>query len=245
MRNGRKPTAVLIGASGEIGTAIGRALADDGFRVVGTYRRLPETRACSGCEESDSVAHMLDVTDSKAVTEFFRRIELTYGSPYALVYIAGRMHDRPIALMSDETWRDIIDVNLTGAFSCVRAVARSMMVGGDGRIVLVGSVSSRIGVAGQAAYAASKAGLEALARVAAVEFGRYGISCNVVAPGPIDSGMFRKVADAAVLKTVHRTSLRRLGTADEVAATVRYLLRADAAFVTGQAIVMDGGLSAS
>lgn len=241
----RKRMAILIGASGEIAAATGRALVEDGFKVVGTYRKAPEVCPWGGGEQNGEMNYTLDVTNSTGVTDFFRRIESTCGAPYALVYLAGRMQDRPIALMSDEVWRDIIEVNLTGAFSCLRAVARPMMVGGEGRIILVGSVSARIGIAGQAAYAASKAGLEALARVAALEFGRYGISCNVVAPGAIDSGMFRKVPDSSVIRTVQRTTLRRLGTAEEVAATIRYLLRADSAYITGQTIVMDGGISAS
>ena len=155
------------------------------------------------------------------------------------------MREAPIALLPDDAWAEVINVNLTGAFACLRAVARPMMVGEGGRIVLLGSVSGRIGIPGQAAYAASKAGLEALARVAAAEFGRYGITCNVVAPGAIDAGMFRTVADLAVTRVVTRTSLRRLGTVQEVASVVRFLLASDAAYLTGQTVVIDGGLSAS
>jgi NAD(P)-dependent dehydrogenase (short-subunit alcohol dehydrogenase family) len=243
MLESQNTTVVLIGAGGEIGTAIGRVLITDGFRVLTTHRNLPSEHPVD--EQGHSLAYSLDVTNHQSVSDFFRHIETTFGPPFGLVYVAGCIREAPIALLSDEAWREVIDVNLTGAFACLRAVARPMMVGGRGRIVLVGSVSARIGIPGQAAYAASKAGLEGLARVAAVEFGRFGISCNVVAPGAIDSGIFRTVADAAVLKTVQRTTLRRLGTPAEVAAIVRFLLSPDAAYLTGQTVVMDGGLSGS
>lgn len=235
-------TVVTVGSSGDIGTMIGQVLVEDGFRVISTHRKLPSV--CPVDEQGRSLCYRLDTTDPHSVVECFRSIDDSFGTPFGLVYVAGCMRDAPIALLSDTAWKEVIDVNLTGAFSCVRAISRPMMVLGRGRIVLVGSVSARLGTAGQAAYSASKAGLEALARVAAVEFGRFGISCNVVAPGAIDSGMFRTVADAAVLRIVRRTTLRRLGMPADVAAVVRFLMRPDAAYMTGQTIVTDGGLSA-
>jgi 3-oxoacyl-[acyl-carrier protein] reductase len=187
----------------------------------------------------------LDVTDHKSVWDFFQHIETVFGPPFGLVYVAGCLREAPIALLPFEVWSEVINVNLTGAFVCLRSAARPMMVGQGGRVVLLGSVSARVGIPGQAAYAATKAGLEALARVAAVEFGRFGITCNVVAPGAIDAGMFRSVADSAVDKVVKRTSLRRLGTVQEVAGVVRFLLTTDVTYITGQTVVIDGGLSAS
>ena len=239
----QRPTVVVVGAGGEIGTAISNALLMDGFWVLTTHRKVPTDRPAE--EKALRIAYPLDVTDHQGVTDFFRDIEDSFGPPFGLVYVAGCTKEAPIAFLTDDAWDEVLKVNLTGVFACLRAISRPMMVGGCGRIVLVGSVSSGIGIAGQAAYAASKAGLEALGRVAAVEFGRFGICCNVVAPGAIDSGIFRTVADAAVHRILKRSTLRRLGTAAEVAAVVRFLFSPDAAYITGQSLVVDGGISAS
>lgn len=241
--DGSKATVVLFGARSEIGTAIVEVLASDGFRVVTTHRKpIPEERTD---EQGRPLGYAVDVRDHRRVTRFFEDIEARFGPPYSLVYVAGCLREAPIALLTSEAWSEVLETNLGGAFACLRSTARPMMVAGRGRIILVGSVSASVGIPGQAAYAASKAGLEALARVAAVEFGRYGITCNVVAPGAIDAGMFRQVGERAVMKMVQRTALRRLGTAGEVAAAVRFLLGPDAGYITGQMIVVDGGLLAS
>jgi NAD(P)-dependent dehydrogenase (short-subunit alcohol dehydrogenase family) len=229
---------VVVGASGDIGSAIQDELELGGLRVVVTHRNAAQRADVPS-------AFRLDARDPDSIRDCLAGIEKSFGTPFGLVYVAGCMRDAPLALLSDDAWSEVLEVNLTGAFRCIRQVARSMMVRGSGRIVLVGSVSSQMGIPGQAAYAASKAGLEALARVAAVELGRFGICCNVVAPGPIDAGMFRTVAEKAVHKVVARTALRRLGTPSEVAGVVGFLLRDEAAYVTGQTIVVDGGLLAS
>lgn len=239
----KEETVVVIGAGGEIGAAISQALEKDGFRVITTHRNPPAI--CPTDEQGRRITYSLDVTDHKGVFDFFREVEMAFGAPFGVIYVAGCTREAPITLLSVDDWEKVMDVNLTGAFVCLRAVGRSMMVSGRGRIVLIGSVSARIGIPGQAAYAASKAGLQALAQVAAVEYGRFNISCNVVAPGAIDSGIFHTVADAAVLKVLKRTTLRRLGTNAEIASVVRFLLASDAAYITGQTIVVDGGLSVS
>ena len=238
-----RATTLVIGGNGEIGSAIRDSLESAGFLVLSTHRNLPTQ------ERRDELGRLLqfalDVTDRASVRKLFEEVDGEFGPVYGLVYVAGYMNDKPIAFLQDDDWQRVIDVNLTAAFTCLRAAARPMMVNGQGRVVLVGSVSSRMGIPGQAAYSASKAGLEALSRVAALEFGRYGITCNVVAPGAIDSGMFINVAEPAVLKIVQRTALRRVGTPNDVAAMVAFLLGADAAYVTGQTMVVDGGLLAS
>jgi 3-oxoacyl-[acyl-carrier protein] reductase len=239
----QRPTVIVVGAGCDIGKAIAEALLSDGFRVLATYRKAPAGGPAGG--DGSSIAYSLDVTDHRGVTDFFRRVEDEFGPPFGVVYVAGCTKEAPISFLTDEAWDEVIGVNLTGAFACLRAASRPMMVGGAGRIVLVGSVSAGVGIPGQAAYAASKAGLEALARVASAEFGRFGISCNVIAPGAIDSGIFRTVADAAVHKILQRTTLRRLGTPAEVAAAVRFLFNPDAGYITGQTLIVDGGISAS
>jgi len=241
MTSPERDTVAVIGASGGLGAAIAAALEEAGLRVVRTYRTLP----ASALDDEPGLHHALDVTDAGSIAAFARAVEARFGALTGLVYVAGSTREKPLALLQQEEWNGVLDVNLSGAFGCVRALARPMMVQGGGRIVLVGSVSAQIGTPGQAAYAASKAGLEALARVAAVELGRYGLTCNVVAPGAIDSGMFRSVAERAVTNIVRRTALRRLGTPREVAGVVRFLLGPDASYISGQTIVVDGGLLAS
>jgi 3-oxoacyl-[acyl-carrier protein] reductase len=238
-----RETVVIVGGGAEIGSAIRMALTEDGFRVLTTYRSSPLDN--SEDSEGRSTVYSLDVRNHERVTEFFRHVEVTFGAPFGLVYVAGCTREAPIALLQDEAWDEVLAVNLSGAFACIRAAARPMMVKGRGRIVMVGSVSARSGAPGQAAYAASKAGLEALARVAAVEFGRFNVCCNVVAPGAIDAGIFRHVADKFVTKILNRTTLRRLGTPTEVAAAVRFLMQPDAGYLTGAVIPVDGGLTAS
>lgn len=232
-------TIVVVGASSSLGQGIVRALAAPRATIICTHNTSAPT-------EADHVPHhRLDITDQPSVAAFFETIEKQHGAPHAVVVIAGVLIERPIMLLSVEEWRRVLDVNLSGSFACLQAASRAMMVRGSGRLVFVGSVAGRLGTPGQSAYAASKAGLEALARVAAVELGRYGITVNVVAPGAIDSGMFRKVADKAVSRILQRIPSRRLGVAEEVAATVRFLLSDEAAFINGQTIVVDGGLSIS
>lgn len=241
MSSAQTKTVVVIGAGGEIGAAIATALETAGLRVVRTYRTLP----ASAINDEPGLQHTLDVTDPASIKRVSQAVEQRFGALFGMVYVAGNTREKPIALLELDDWKQVIEINLTGAFSCLQAVARPMMVSGAGRIVLVGSVSAQLGTPGQAAYAASKAGLEALARVAAVELGRYGVTCNVVAPGAIDSGLFRAVAEQAVTKIVQRTALRRLGTPLEVAGAVRFLLSAEAAYISGQTLVVDGGLLAS
>lgn len=241
MSSPQTDTVAVIGAGGEIGAAIASTLEAAGLRVVRTYRTPP----AAVMNDEPGLHHALDVTDPGSIKRVSLAVEERFGPLFGMIYVAGSTKETPIMLLEHDDWKKVIEVNLTGAFSCLQAVARPMMVNGVGRIVLVGSVSAHIGTPDQAAYAASKAGLEALARVAAIELGRYGVTCNVVAPGAIDSGLFRAVAEQAVTKIVQRTALRRLGTPYEVAGAVRYLLSAEAAYITGQTIVVDGGLRAS
>lgn len=237
------PTVLTIGAGGEIGSSICASLAESGFRIVRTQRKASDAGTMD--EAGRRLMYELDVTDSKRVHDCLQSVERDFEAPFGIVYVAGCKRDAPLAMLTDAQWREVIDVNLTGAFSVVRAASRSMMAKGCGRIILVGSISGRLGIAGQAAYAASKAGLEAFARVAAIEFGRFGVSVNVVVPGAIDSGMFRTVADGTVKRIVNRTALRRLGNPQDIAAVVRFLLQPEASYITGQSFITDGGLSAS
>lgn len=235
-------TVVVVGSGSSLGRSIVKVLAPAYGRVVCTYHSSEP----GPDDKQDGVFHhRVDVSDPASVKEFFGSLGPLYGDPYAVVFVAGVLIEKPLMFLSVEDWKRSLDVNLTGAYACLHAASRGMMVGGAGRFVLVGSIAGRLGTLGQSAYAASKAGLEALARVVAVELGRYGVTVNVVAPGAIDSGMFHKVADKAVAKIVGRIPSRRLGMASEVAATVQFLLTDEASFINGQTIVVDGGMSIS
>jgi NAD(P)-dependent dehydrogenase (short-subunit alcohol dehydrogenase family) len=231
-------TALVVGATGAIGEIVARTLHALGYSLVLTHR--------SGEPVHDPVPGRwvkLDVTDADQVTHVLADCEREAGRPFALVYAAGINRDRPLLTMSQDDWRDVVETNLSGAYFCIRAVARSMLVAGEGRIVLIGSVAGRRAVPGQIAYSTAKAGIEAMCRVTALELGRSGVTCNVVAPGAIESPMFQRFGTKTAERTVRVTPLRRLGEPAEVAAAVGYLLSDEAAFVTGQCIGVDGGLS--
>lgn len=230
-------TVCVVGASGNLGEAITYRLFEAGFDLTLTVRTaasppLPDTQVRS-----------LNVRDSVAMARMFEQLQSEQGPLYGLVYCAGVVHDSPISFFSDQDWEETFAVNVQGAAGAIRAVSRGMMVNRGGRIVLVGSSAGRRAGPGQAAYASSKAALESLCRVTALELGRYGVTCNVVAPGAIESRMFREVKEAIVQRTIQATPLRRLGECRHVAAAVQYLLSDDADFVTGQTLIVDGGLS--
>ncbi len=230
-------SAIVVGASGDIGQAVALRLNSLGYRLTLTWNRGEPNRLIDGQWVQ------VDVRDADAIRQTIARAEAAHGVPFALVYCSGIVRDRPLMLMTDELWTEVMDVNLRGAFHCIRGVSRSMMAAGRGRLVMIGSVTAQRAQAGQAAYSASKAGLEALARVTARELGRYQVTCNVVVPGAIESRMFRNTQEAVVQTAIRNTPLRRLGEPRHVASAVAYLLDDDADFVTGQTLVVDGGMS--
>jgi NAD(P)-dependent dehydrogenase (short-subunit alcohol dehydrogenase family) len=235
-------SALVIGASGDIGRAVCELLMLQDYRLTLTYfsEKLSQNLMVSN---NKATWVKLDVSDSNAVREVIDQAEKRNGSPYCLIYCAGILRDSPILLTSDEVWRAVLDINLTGAFYCVRAIARSMMVEGRGRIVLLGSIAGHTGNLGQSAYSTAKSGLEAFCRVAAAELGRYNITCNVVAPGAIESKMVSTVKRSVVKRILDSTPLRRLGDCKDIANLIGYLLTDEAAFITGQSLLVDGGLS--
>ena len=227
---------LVAGGSGEIGSAIADLLNESGYSAYTT--KSPSNTAMNGDH-----CFSVDASNSQSVRSLAKTFETQVGELYSLVFAIGSVHDGSIMSMSDDSWNQVIRLNLTAAFYFIREFARGMCVAGNGRIVLVGSVSGRLGVAGQANYCAAKSGLEGLARSAAVELARYGVTCNVVAPGAIESAMVRTVNEKIYKNTIRQTPIQRLGAASEVAHSVKYLLEDSSSFVTGQTIVVDGGLT--
>jgi len=201
-----------------------------------------ETVAAIEAAGSKALAVKADVTDTDAVDRAFADAESAFGPVTVLVNNAGITRDGLLVRMSDDQWQAVIDTNLTGAFHTIRRATPGMMKARYGRIVNVASVGGHIGAAGQANYAAAKAGLLGLSRSVARELARRNITCNVVAPGPIVTEMTAQMPSEWQTGVEAAVPLGRFGTADECAAVIAFLCSDEAGYVTGALVPVDGGL---
>lgn len=236
--------AIVTGASRGIGRAIARALAARGATVVAVARAdhaepvVQEIVAAGGRAEAASA----DVTDRGAVQRMVAGTLERHGRIDALVHNAGITSDELLVRMKPEAWEAVLATNLTAAFTCTQAVLRPMIRQRAGRIVCISSVVGQMGNAGQANYAASKAGLIGFARAVAREVASRGITVNVVAPGFIETDMTRALPEATRTAWAAQIPLGRFGTAEEVAAAVCFLVSDEASYITGQVLAVNGGL---
>jgi len=237
--------ALVTGGSRGIGAAIARALARDGWPVGVNYRS--DSTAADGVVaeiETDggrAVALAGDVAEPGTADELFEAVQAAFDAPVlALINNAGITRDDLTASLADEQWSAVLETDLTAAFRLMRRALRSMMRARSGRIVNVSSVVGLRANPGQSNYAAAKAGLIALTKTTAVEVARRGITINAVAPGLIETEMTSELAP----ELVSAVPARRLGTAEEVAACVRFLASEEASYVTGAVLSVDGGLAA-
>jgi 3-oxoacyl-[acyl-carrier protein] reductase len=233
--------ALVTGGSRGIGAAISRELARAGAKVAVNYRAGQEA-ADEVAGEIGGLAVQADVSKPEEVQALIERVEGELGDVDALVNNAGVTRDTLIARMSDEDWDAVLDTNLRGTFHMCRAVARKMLRRRAGSIVNLTSVVGLHGNAGQVNYAASKAGIVGLTKSLAKELGNRGVRANAIAPGYIDTELTGVLPDDVRNLILGNTPLGRLGTPEDVAGAVRFLCSDEAGFVTGEVLLVDGGL---
>ena len=235
--------ALVTGASRGIGAAIADTLAAQGATVIGTATseagaaKLGERLAAHGGH-----GRVLDVATPGAIEALVEAIATEFGAISILVNNAGITRDNLLMRMKDEDWQAIIDTNLTSVFRSSKAVMRGMMKARKGRIINIASVIGVTGNAGQANYAAAKAGIIAFSKSLAKEIGSRGVTVNVVAPGFIATDMTRDLPEASKTALTEQIALGRLGEPDDIAQAVAFLAGPSAAYITGETLHVNGGM---
>jgi 3-oxoacyl-[acyl-carrier protein] reductase len=236
--------AIVTGASRGIGRAIAARLAAQGAHVVAAARGENARAVADGITaeggRADAVA--LDVTQPGAGEDIVRSTLERLGRIDILVNNAGIARDQLLLRMKREDWDAVLATNLTGAFALTQAVLKPMIRQRGGRIVCISSVVGQSGNAGQANYAASKAGVIGFAKAVALEVASRGITVNVVAPGLVETDMTRAITDSARDEWASKIPLRRLGTPDDIASAVCFLASDEASYITGQVLAVNGGM---
>ena len=237
-----KPIALVTGASRGIGRAIAERLAEDGFFVVGTATSDNGAEAISTFLGENGTGKKLNVSNAESIAEFIKAVNDEFGVPTVLVNNAGITRDNLLMRMKDDEWDDIINTNLTSVYRMSKAVLRGMTKAKTGRIINISSVVGSTGNAGQANYAAAKAGMIGFTKSLAKEVGSRNITVNTVAPGFIDTDMTRELSDDIRNNLLANIPLARLGDAKEIAHTVSFLASQGAAYITGETLHVNGGM---
>ena len=240
-----RKVAIVTGGGQGIGRAITLDFAEAGIDVVVADINLEtaETAAAEAAAAGSApLAFELNVADARNVEALVEKVTEKYGRIDYLINNAGITRDALMMRMGDDAWQAVIDVNLTGTYLCSKAVIRVMMKQRDGRIVNISSVVGAMGNAGQSNYAASKAGVVGFTKSLAREVAARGITVNAVAPGFIQTAMTDALPDKAREELVNLIPNGRLGTPEDVAAAVRFLISEDASYITGQVVHVNGGM---
>lgn len=236
-------TALVTGASGGIGGAIARALHRQGASITLTGTRAAALTALA--EELESRAYVLtaDLADPAAPDRLLREAEAAMGRVDILVNNAGITRDNIALRLSDDDWQAVIDINLTAAFRLTRAALRGMIRRRHGRVISITSVVGVSGNAGQANYAAAKAALAGMTKSLAAETASRGITINCIAPGIVTTAMTDKLSDDQRRRILATIPMGRFGTSDDIAAAAVYLASAEAAYITGHTLHINGGMA--
>lgn len=245
MNESRARVAVVSGGSRGLGFSICEALVADGYRVA-TFSRRQSAELERACATHDGKLYWepLDIADDAQLAGYLQRVRARVGRIGYLVNSAGIAHEGLLTLMKSDDISRMVAVNLGGPIRMAQQCAKQMMVGGHGAIVNVSSVVGVRGYKGVGAYSATKAALDGLTRSLSKELGPLGIRVNSVAPGFMETAMVSGLSGAQRSRLVRQTPLGRLGTVDDVSSVVTFLLSDAARFVTGQTVVVDGGLTA-
>ena len=235
-------TALVTGSTRGIGRAIAEALAGAGARVAVVGRDAGRAQEVASAIGRDAAGFACDVTDTASVTALVESVEKAFGQIDILVNNAGLTRDNILFRLKDEDWDTVLDANLRGAFVAIRAASRGMMKRRWGRIINIASVVGIIGNKGQSNYAASKAGLIGLTKSVAKELASRNILVNAVAPGFIETDMTAAMTAEARATLSGQIPLERLGNPNDIAAIVAFLASDLASYITGQVLVVDGGL---
>ncbi|WP_369854572.1 3-oxoacyl-ACP reductase FabG [Candidatus Thalassolituus haligoni] len=241
-----KALALVTGASRGIGRAVAESLADKGYKVIGTATSesgAVAIREALQAIDEDNDAIVLNISDAEQTSTALKALVAEHGTPAVLVNNAGITRDNLFLRMSDDEWNAVINTNLTGVFRVCKALVKPMIKVKAGAIINVSSIIGTTGNAGQANYAAAKAGLEGFTRSLAQEVASRNITVNCVAPGFIKTDMTDVLPEAQKEAILSSIPSKRLGRPDEIASAVAFLASDEAKYITGQTIHVNGGMN--